>query len=535
MSCQKEKILEFNLEKGENIFGICIKGGDDKPIGIYISDIEKFSVADLAGLKVYDLILSVNQYDFTKLKIQEAIHILSSIKSARIVVKRSSENLISKPFHRKKLNNFNYEFIRIQRSDPSIRFGFTINFVIEEKKRNKFIVTSILNDSLAGLTNLKIGDEILVVNNKKVRTLDDFYKTLQVFKTVLDLKMIIRRISFLSESLTSGMKYKNDRKSNSINDLDATHKEISKKETGLDAISVQNISKKRIPKLNKAINNISTLRSKSEQNEKDEKFPNYSPIYSKSNQKNKEHIYDNNFSLKEKKQSKSNDELACKNSSDWSIPFLESYYLMDMDDMVSQGENLRLKKVSSDYNFTRYELSKSKEAVKIDKKEKFLRDNTKKNCKFNENIEGSHRELSSNMKIENQSISELNKSETYCILPIEIELRSEFESSFNIESETIIAEKVLDKNLDIYNYSYDETIENTSRTYDSYKTKVLPHSIEYTPDGLIQINLTKQHDKSGLKFKLDETTGFFRISGLENNFKAQNSDLIQVKHFFLNN
>ena len=90
---------------------------------------------------MFDLILSVNDFDFTKLRIQEAIHILSIVKTAKIVVKRNPSFRHRKPMLRSEATKYVYEMISIFRPDLRIRFGFTINFVMEQNQKNKFIVT----------------------------------------------------------------------------------------------------------------------------------------------------------------------------------------------------------------------------------------------------------------------------------------------------------------------------------------------------------------------------------------------------------
>lgn len=48
-------------------FGLAIKGGKEYGIGIFVSNVDKGSLSDLAGLKIGDLIISLNGYDFLNL------------------------------------------------------------------------------------------------------------------------------------------------------------------------------------------------------------------------------------------------------------------------------------------------------------------------------------------------------------------------------------------------------------------------------------------------------------------------------------
>ncbi|KAL9703303.1 hypothetical protein quinque_006821 [Culex quinquefasciatus] len=54
-------------------FGICVKGGKDSGIGVYISRIEEGSLAERAGLRPGDTILEVNGTPFTSINHEEAL------------------------------------------------------------------------------------------------------------------------------------------------------------------------------------------------------------------------------------------------------------------------------------------------------------------------------------------------------------------------------------------------------------------------------------------------------------------------------
>lgn len=56
-------------------FGICVKGGKDAGIGVYISRIEEGSLAERAGLRPGDTILEVNGTPFTSVSHDEALKV----------------------------------------------------------------------------------------------------------------------------------------------------------------------------------------------------------------------------------------------------------------------------------------------------------------------------------------------------------------------------------------------------------------------------------------------------------------------------
>uniref|UniRef100_A0A182V369 PDZ domain-containing protein n=2 Tax=gambiae species complex TaxID=44542 RepID=A0A182V369_ANOME len=65
-------------------FGICVKGGKDSGVGVYISRIEEGSVAERAGLRPGDTILEVNGTPFTSINHEEALkRCVQILKSSR--------------------------------------------------------------------------------------------------------------------------------------------------------------------------------------------------------------------------------------------------------------------------------------------------------------------------------------------------------------------------------------------------------------------------------------------------------------------
>lgn len=59
-------------------FGICVKGGKDAGLGVYISRIEEGSLAERAGLRPGDTILEVNGTPFTSVSHEEALKVFLS-------------------------------------------------------------------------------------------------------------------------------------------------------------------------------------------------------------------------------------------------------------------------------------------------------------------------------------------------------------------------------------------------------------------------------------------------------------------------
>ncbi|XP_054731633.1 disks large homolog 5-like [Anastrepha obliqua] len=77
----------INMSRDQQIdhgFGICVKGGKDSGLGVYISRIEENSVAERAGLRPGDTILEVNGTPFTSINHEEALkRCVQILKSSR--------------------------------------------------------------------------------------------------------------------------------------------------------------------------------------------------------------------------------------------------------------------------------------------------------------------------------------------------------------------------------------------------------------------------------------------------------------------
>ncbi|KAJ3654780.1 hypothetical protein Zmor_013944 [Zophobas morio] len=67
-------------QDGTHGFGICVKGGKDSGVGVYISRVEEGSVAERAGLRPGDSILEVNGTPFTGISHEEALKVTHYVR-----------------------------------------------------------------------------------------------------------------------------------------------------------------------------------------------------------------------------------------------------------------------------------------------------------------------------------------------------------------------------------------------------------------------------------------------------------------------
>ncbi|XP_071802297.1 whirlin-like isoform X1 [Asterias amurensis] len=81
-----EKKVNLVVDDGESL-GLMIRGGREFSLGIYITGIDAFSVAEQAELKVGDQILDVNGENFLDINHQEAVNILKSSKLMMMTIK----------------------------------------------------------------------------------------------------------------------------------------------------------------------------------------------------------------------------------------------------------------------------------------------------------------------------------------------------------------------------------------------------------------------------------------------------------------
>ncbi|XP_046807002.1 whirlin isoform X2 [Lucilia cuprina] len=95
-----------NMSRDQQIdhgFGICVKGGKDSGLGVYISRIEENSVAERAGLRPGDTILEVNGTPFTSINHEEAlkrcVQILKSSRQISMTVRAPPTLNSTAPLH----------------------------------------------------------------------------------------------------------------------------------------------------------------------------------------------------------------------------------------------------------------------------------------------------------------------------------------------------------------------------------------------------------------------------------------------------
>ncbi|XP_077987158.1 whirlin-like [Glandiceps talaboti] len=81
-----ERKVHLVVEDGQSL-GLMIRGGAEFGLGIYITGVDAFSVAEYAGLKVGDQILDINGTSFLSIEHQEAANILKSSKLMVMTVK----------------------------------------------------------------------------------------------------------------------------------------------------------------------------------------------------------------------------------------------------------------------------------------------------------------------------------------------------------------------------------------------------------------------------------------------------------------
>ncbi|XP_028391019.1 PDZ domain-containing protein 7-like [Dendronephthya gigantea] len=83
-----EKRINFVIDSENNEFiGFNIRGGNEYGLGIYVSKVDRGSVAEHAGLQVGDLILNVNGTSFESIAHQDAVNLLKSQQHIIMTVK----------------------------------------------------------------------------------------------------------------------------------------------------------------------------------------------------------------------------------------------------------------------------------------------------------------------------------------------------------------------------------------------------------------------------------------------------------------
>nr|XP_015833715.1 PREDICTED: whirlin [Tribolium castaneum] len=155
-------------QDGTHGFGICVKGGKDAGVGVYISRVEEGSVAERAGLRPGDSILEVNGTPFTGISHEEA---LKNRMDERWTVHRTGQSL-----------------------GLMIRGGVEYNLGI--------FITGVDKDSVADRAGLMVGDQILEVNGQSFMdvTHDEAVAQLKYHKRM---SLLVRDVGKVPHSCTA--------------------------------------------------------------------------------------------------------------------------------------------------------------------------------------------------------------------------------------------------------------------------------------------------------------------------------------------
>ncbi|XP_049822236.1 whirlin [Aethina tumida] len=190
-------------QDGTHGFGICVKGGKEAGVGVYISRVEEGSVAERAGLRPGDSILEVNGTPFTGISHEEALKMLKSCRKLSMTVRSPtlpSGGVMSggAPWHLRQTCSWmdrhgrpvsppleytrtgqvppqRYGYGRASSKDRSIRrvdlciepgqsLGLMIRGGVEYNLG--IFITGVDKDSVADRAGLMVGDQILEVNGQ---------------------------------------------------------------------------------------------------------------------------------------------------------------------------------------------------------------------------------------------------------------------------------------------------------------------------------------------------------------------------------
>ncbi|KAL0849413.1 hypothetical protein ABMA28_013707 [Loxostege sticticalis] len=161
-------------------FGICVKGGKEAGVGVYISRVEEGSVAERAGLRPGDSILQVNGTPFSGISHEDALKMLKScrqltmtVRTAGALVGRASCSWMdrygrpaSPPPARPPRSASKDRSVR--RVDLCIEPGQSLGLMIRGGLEYNLgiYITGVDKDSVADRAGLMVGDQILEVNGQ---------------------------------------------------------------------------------------------------------------------------------------------------------------------------------------------------------------------------------------------------------------------------------------------------------------------------------------------------------------------------------
>ncbi|GJQ84098.1 hypothetical protein Trydic_g12073 [Trypoxylus dichotomus] len=222
---------------GTHGFGICVKGGKEAGVGVYISRVEEGSVAERVGLRPGDSILEVNGTPFTGISHEEALKMLKSCRKLSMTVKSPAVHPglgyggswhtrqtcswmdrqgrpVSPPLEYARIGQVppqRYSYSRGSSKDRSIRkvdlciepgqsLGLMIRGGVEYNLG--IFITGVDKESVADRAGLMVGDQILEVNGQSFLdvTHDEAVSQLKYHKRM---SLLVRDVGKVPHSCTS--------------------------------------------------------------------------------------------------------------------------------------------------------------------------------------------------------------------------------------------------------------------------------------------------------------------------------------------
>ncbi|XP_076631326.1 whirlin protein dyschronic isoform X4 [Colletes latitarsis] len=210
-------------------FGICVKGGKDAGVGVYISRVEEGSVAERAGLRPGDTILEVNGTPFRAVTHEEALKMLKSCRTLSMTVRgpaldprcrvghpvwstsgrqqscswmdRQGRPASPPPVYPPRDSRYCPRTRKVELCiEPGQSLGLMIRGGLEYGLG--IYVTGVDKDSVADRAGLLVGDQIIEVNgqNFEEATHDE---AVQILKTNKRMTLLIRDVGKVPHSCTT--------------------------------------------------------------------------------------------------------------------------------------------------------------------------------------------------------------------------------------------------------------------------------------------------------------------------------------------
>ncbi|GAB1868448.1 WHRN protein [Camponotus japonicus] len=210
-------------------FGICVKGGKDAGVGVYISRVEEGSVAERAGLRPGDTILEVNGTPFRAVTHEEALKMLKACRTLSMTVRgpaldprcrgghpgwsssgrqqscswmdRQGRPASPPPLHPPRDSRYGPRTRKVELCiEPGQSLGLMIRGGLEYGLG--IYVTGVDKDSVADRAGLLVGDQIIEVNgqNFEEATHDE---AVQILKTNKRMSLLIRDVGKVPHSCTT--------------------------------------------------------------------------------------------------------------------------------------------------------------------------------------------------------------------------------------------------------------------------------------------------------------------------------------------